>query len=58
MIFNRDMKNFRAPEEPVILKNVVTAVAIIALVVLLGYMGEEDHKHKIDQITAAKLQEK
>lgn len=27
--FHRDMKHYRAPEEPVVLKNVVTAIAIL-----------------------------
>lgn len=58
MIFNRDMKNFRAPEEPVILKNIATAIGIIALVILLGHMGEEDHQAKLDQIKVAQQQEK
>ena len=53
MIFYRDMKHYRAPEEPVILKNVVTAIAIFALVILLGYLGEEDHKSKLEQIASA-----
>lgn len=58
MIFYRDMKHYRAPEEPVILKNVVTAIAIIALVILLGYLGEEDHKSKLEQIVSAQQSQK
>lgn len=50
MIFYKDMKHYRAPEEPVVLKNVVTAALIVALVILLGYLGEEDHQSKLDQL--------
>ena len=47
------MKHYRAPEEPLVLKNVVTAALIIAFVILLGYLGEEDHQSKLDQIASA-----
>ena len=47
------MKHYRAPEEPVVLKNVVTAALIVALVILLGYLGEEDHQSKLEQIASA-----
>ena len=57
MIFYKDMKHYRAPEEPVVLKNVVTAALIVALVILLGYLGEEDHQSKLEQIASAQSKE-
>lgn len=53
MIFYKDMKHYRAPEEPIVLKNVVIASLIIALVILIGYLDEEDHKYKLEQIASA-----
>ncbi|GKS68960.1 hypothetical protein W03_09640 [Nitrosomonas sp. PY1] len=54
MIFYRDMKNYRAPEEPIVLRNVVFTLAIIVLVIFMGYLGEEEHQSKLEQIAAAK----
>lgn len=42
MIFKRDMKHYKAPEEAITLKSICwSIVAIFALVVILGKMEED-----------------
>lgn len=48
-----DMKNYRASDHSEYLIFAISIVCVIALFALLGWMGEEDHQARVDQIRIA-----
>lgn len=51
---NYDWKNYRAPNKASIARNIATIISIALLFLCLGYLGEQDHLAKLEQISIAK----
>ena len=49
----RDFKDYRASEDGGIASRLAVFAGLIALLALLGWMGERDHQAKIDQVRSA-----
>lgn len=51
---NYDWKDYRAPSKAHPARNIAIVFAIALLFLVLGYLGEQDHLAKLEQITIAK----
>lgn len=50
-----DYKNYKAPEKSTFLRDAFLIVAIIATVLLLSHLDNEEHEARLEQIKQAKL---
>ncbi len=49
----RDFKDYRASEDGGIASRLAVFAGLIALLALLGWMGERDHQYRLDQVSQA-----
>ena len=49
----RDFKDYRGSEDGGIGSKLAVFAGLIALLALLGWMGERDHQHRLDQVARA-----
>ena len=54
MIFNRDMKDFKAPVKSTLLRDLLVALALIAMVFVLSELGNQEHESRLEQIKQAR----